>query len=371
MKLKKNRKFLVATAIILALVIGASATFAWVTSSAQLANEFKNDGFGSASNGMTIIENQDKFDFKIGVPQAKEVSVLNTTGSPMLARVSFEEMIKLLDSDNAYADYEWTASATKAAGFEPVPFKASDVSTWTPITWTGAPTGVTVKTPNPGASAPLCAVIYTDSLSKTWVAKFDTKPIYDPDTTTITGTPAVKYAYYKTGTAYYNTWNTKHNYSTWSTATPWGTNKPAATTFDFTLKTSKSSLAPTGAGYPAAVAAEAAKIKFIYDALKATATADSASWFYNENDGYFYYMKVIPGGSSSAMLLKELELTSAATAKMWEKYEYTLVVCVEGIQATKEALSDTASLGDASGWGLTGTLLTQLEGAITAYEASL
>jgi len=380
MKLKKNRKFLVAMAIVLALVIGASATFAWVTASAQKANEFKNEGYGSASNGMEVIENQDEFDFEpIGVKVPKEVSVINTTANPMLARVSFEEMINLLGNDGKYT---WTTSAPPAApGFSAVRYNMANIIFWKEITSVtpALPTGVKAYTPNPDAAQPLIELVYTDASSMTWLARFDTatKPVYTPNATaglagTITSAPAVQYAYYTNGTAFYNTWNGKDNYTAagWQLKAGGKTSiKPAAATI--VSKVGKSSLAPTGTAYATAVATEAAKIKFYYDVLAATAVGNNAEWYYNDADGYFYYMKVIPGGGSSAMLLEALELSSAATADLWKKYEYTLVICVEGIQATKAALADATDLGTASGWALSGTLLTQLEAAITAYEATL
>jgi len=115
MKLAKNRKFLVAMAIVLAMVIGASATFAWVTSRTQKPNEFKNEGFAKG-NGLVAIEPEEEFEFTIGNTTDKHVSVLNTGESAMLARVTFEEMIKLLGNGG-----QVTPNSTPATTSAPTP----------------------------------------------------------------------------------------------------------------------------------------------------------------------------------------------------------------------------------------------------------
>ncbi|MCL2299790.1 MAG: hypothetical protein FWC27_06550 [Firmicutes bacterium] len=360
MKFKKNRKALVAIAVVLALVIAASATFAWVTSKNQIPNKFENEGF-AASDGLIAIEDETEFKFEVGMKTPKNVRVLNTGSAGMLARVTFEEMIKLLGNGGTIT---YTGSNAAAAGFEPVPFDMDTISAWTAvnpgdITWTGtAPTGITVKAANITAENPQFAVVYTDGAGKAWLAKFGDSTTYTKSTGKITDA-AVEYAYYTTGTAVFDSWDDAHNYAAWNALyDPLASiaGKPAAANIY------KSTV---GAG----------EVDLVYGAAFSTVApvGNTDTWIYW--DGYFYYMKVIPGGGYTEKLLTDVGLDLAGVLtkddlKKWQKYEYTLVVCVEGLQATEEALVDTTASGTAAGWQLNATadaaLIAALKAAIAA-----
>jgi len=369
MKLKKNRRFLVAMAIVLALVIGASATFAWVTSKTQIANEFSNEGF-AASDGLIGIEDEKEFKFEVGTKTPKNVRVLNTGSTGMLARVTFEEMIKLLGDNGVIA---YTSSNAAASGYEAVPFDTSTVASWTEIdagdiTWTGtAPTGITVYAANVTSEAPQFAVVYKTGASpneKFWQARLGSGALFNKDTGKITAATA-EYAYYKTGAAVFDSWNDAHNYSAWNSL------------YDPTASIAGS---PAEADIEKSTVGDG-EVDLVYDALSpssALGTAGgTATWIYWK--GYFYYMEVIPGGGYSEKLLTDvgLDLDGVLTTddlKKWQKYEYTLVVCVEGLQATKAALLDTdTATGTAAGWKLNAAtdaaLISALNAAIEAYEA--
>ena len=357
MKLKKNRKLLVAMAIVLALVIGASATFAWVTSRTQLANEFTNEGF-AASDGLIAIEEETVFKFEIGATTPKTVSVLNTGSTGMLARVSFEEMIKLLGNNGTIT---YTSSNTAASdAVEAVPFDISTVASWAEIdaadiTWTGtAPTGIAIYAANPDSEAPQFAVVYTDGGGKQWLAKLGDGAVYTKATGKITGA-TVEYGYYTKGTAEFNSWNLKNNYD-WSklslitglAAAPY---TASTGTTPLAADVRKSSVNPTEVG-------------LVYDAaFSATMTGNTDTWVYW--NGYFYWMKVIPGGGYTENLLNGVSLDGNADQKKWQKYEYALVICVEGLQATVEALTDDTATGNAAGWQLDPTDDAALIAALT------
>lgn len=364
MKLKKNRKFLVATAIVLALVIGASATFAWVTSQAYIANEFKNTGYGN-SDGLVVNEPEDTFVFDIGAKTPKSVTVLNTGTTPMFARVSFEEMIKLLDTTAIITS---TTSTAPTTGFPagctviPQPYDFSKLATgWaevTGVTFTPAlPTGMRVyKSTGGGANqyqafagtaAPYQACMFSGKLNAAG--------------TEIAVTEAL-FKWYVVKPAEYNSWIVSRKSpaawvnDAWNSpvvpfvhkAFPTDLTTPAIT--NYTNSTVANQIGTTN------------KAEVTFNIVNITSAPTANSWYYNPSDGYFYYIGLLAGGASSPLLLDGVTLEGAANPDIWQKYEYTLNVIVEGLQGTKDALSDTAATGAAAGWQLpTGALRTALE----------
>jgi len=73
----------------------------------------------------------------------------------------------------------------------------------------------------------------------------------------------------------------------------------------------------------------------------------AASWVYNKDDGFFYYTNPLGSGATTGTLLDKLIFTNEV-GKEFINAEYDLVVKLEAIQGTKEALLDDA------GWNLQG-----------------
>jgi len=362
MKLAKNRKVLVTISIVLALVIGASATFAWVTSKNQIANEFKNKGF-SKGNGLVVSEEEEEFEWEeFGATEDKHVSIVNTGESPMLARVTFEEMIKLLGNDGKVTR---SNSATPAAGMLRVPFNSASLTGWIEIS---APSsGITfvpaLSTAAPGVKVYKLGSVYKASYEYTEGSPPETKyQLVDftgklnpaGDTMTWDNTNAdltkrgVQYLYYTEGTAVFDSWNDEHNYEPWALPTP---------LFNPLTQIAGSPASPADSTVrPADVHFEYNTTDVVTSIAGALATYQN-KWYYNAGDGYFYYMGVIPGGGSTPDLLEGVTLDGGADQLLWQKYEYTLVVCVEGLQANVEALTDTDATGAAAGWQLSNAAL--------------
>ena len=352
MKLAKNRKVLIAMAIVLALIVGASATFAWATSKNTLANEFSNEGFANG-HGLVVNEPQEEFKFTIGETTTKEVNIVNTGESPMLARVSFEEMIKLL-GDNGQITYE--NSDTLNSGMIRVPFNGSTAALagWKTLAAAGIdatgvtiPASITVYKLDGGPMYKACCEYET---GKFQLVKFDGKLNAAGDALTAA---TAQYAFYTEGTAKYNSWNLKHNYEPWNTEPLLGI-KPA----------DKDAGAST---------VNKDEITFIYASAFAGDLSDGLAsyknkWYYNPADGYFYYLGVLAGGNSTPKLLEGVRLEANANQDTWQKYEYTLVVVVEGLQATLSALTDTSidPNSPAAGWMLNGTTNGNVLAALTA-----
>ena len=77
------------------------------------------------------------------------------------------------------------------------------------------------------------------------------------------------------------------------------------------------------------------------------ATLDTGKWVYNKEDGWFYYTAPLKSGETTPDLLKKLVFESAMGVE-YTNATYDLVVKMEAIQATEEALTDSA------GWNLGG-----------------
>jgi len=387
MKLAKNRKVLVAIAIVLALVIGASATFAWITSRNQIANEFANEGFANG-NGLVVYEDEEEFKFEIGVTTPKTVSIVNTGSSPMLARVTFEEMIKLLANDG-----QFVRSATSTpipalpTGFDAagefenirVPFDTDALSGWTDVTGDVEPAiaGLTVyKLTGKDmykASYEISGVAY----SADFKGKLNTTTgkIVDAE---------VAYLFYTLPQAYtFNSWNKEHNYdvapfntATWINAGAGYTplDAPAATPDLTSFKRSTVNPAELAMRYADGTTTSFGTTtnNFVSSLGGALSTYEDM-WFYNEADGYFYWMGVLEGGDSTGMLLAGVHLEATANQGAWQKYEYTLIVAVEGLQANKAALIDTSidPTSPAAGWMLSSTnpVLDALNALLDDYWA--
>lgn len=75
------------------------------------------------------------------------------------------------------------------------------------------------------------------------------------------------------------------------------------------------------------------------------ATLTSSKWVYNKEDGWFYYTAPLKSGETTPDLLKKLVFESAMGTE-YTNASYDLVVKMEAIQATKEALTDS------TGWEL-------------------
>ena len=97
-----------------------------------------------------------------------------------------------------------------------------------------------------------------------------------------------------------------------------------------------------------------AKILLNYDAALKT-DKSAGSWFYNENDGYFYWMSALASGASTANLLDSVTF-GGGLGKPYQKMQFELAITVEAIQAKKAAISDS----DGGGWNITDTTFAAL-----------
>ncbi|MDR0287189.1 MAG: hypothetical protein LBI03_05730, partial [Clostridiales bacterium] len=64
----------------------------------------------------------------------------------------------------------------------------------------------------------------------------------------------------------------------------------------------------------------------------------AGQWFYNQDDGYFYYIGTVEAGSQTADLLRSVELNSEAGSE-YANIDYTLIVNMLSIQNTVDAMA--------------------------------
>ena len=90
----------------------------------------------------------------------------------------------------------------------------------------------------------------------------------------------------------------------------------------------------------------------------APTTGNSKKWFYNQEDGYFYYLAVLEKGETTPDFLSGVGLQVTAGVA-YSNMDFHLIPTMEALQATKDALLDE------SGWNLSE------DQAITGYLLSL
>jgi len=90
---KPNKRLILTGAIVLALVLAISSTFAWFTANATVKNRL------ATKDGLANVKPQEVFvepdDWKPGQKITKEVSAINTGSAPALVRFTFEEFLKI------------------------------------------------------------------------------------------------------------------------------------------------------------------------------------------------------------------------------------------------------------------------------------
>jgi hypothetical protein len=334
--------------IILALVIALSATFAWLTSTTSRINHFENKGYAIDDGSVVVNETfTPDEDWEIGETVDKDVSITNAGSVPVLARVSFEELLNILgnNGDVSYRDSDDVSPLGNLieANVDVLPYAG-----WTTLnapTYDAALSGYSVPSGTVIKKAPsgdtLVAWLPYGSAGKSQSVKVRGHVVSG---TAIELTEKVQLAYWTEGTDAYDSWangsgGSRILNSAWASylTTPGDTRTiPTATA--------------------TAVSQLSAYITYAYGADINNTTPTADKWYYNAADGFFYYIGIIAPGTSSAKLLDSVTLASSAN-KAFLQVSYDLSVTVESIEAVQ------AAIGDSAGWNLSGgALRTALEG---------
>ncbi|MHC5375423.1 hypothetical protein ACYSNU_16765 [Enterococcus sp. LJL120] len=406
MKRKNGKKKTAIVASSVALLTVLAGTFAWQSYTEWVKNHLQSRGYEEGR--VTIVE---KFDPETPIDEAvngeitKEVSVVNTSSTDAFIRVSFEEMLHKLEDTAAGLGY-----ASESAAAFPVIINATEYVT----TYTDKTADLVIYDTVGGTSQTVPsnlklyvsaddtnAVLINERTLK--VAELPTDfdynkasakmPVlsgsFDADTAVVaqkvTGEvvkdAAGNYVVYQTAAsadlalAYwgYGVGLGAKEDADWAGA---NVNVPNPTAL------SQGTVTP-GVSTTSAIAGS--DISFITPNVTTTkptaGSAPVADWYFDSTDGYFYYTKVLPSGSTtSASMMDAIKFPSATDREDYKLASYNLYVGLESIPAARSAVTAASNNGaligsvqtegnktwvsNGSGWGLT-------DAQLTAYYESL
>ena len=392
---KKNskKKKIVALAA-LALLAAGAGTFAWMNSQDARINRVSSAAIKDGS--VTVEESFEPKPIIAGTKTKKEVNITNSGSAPAFVRVSYEEVLKYLTSKGQISEKAagWKA-AEKPSLSDDVPLeyngsKYTDAkSGYTNITskvklgTSALPNGVLVyakgnvtKDPLTGALSrnfnPVVFYEYAQGKYQSMTATVEvTSPMVEGvsvDTWEFVMKDGATYSVYADG--YQNTAINWAN-STLEGASPEATKihssllgssgKKYDVDYNYTAEALKTTLPSTAT--PATDASQfpvngkeqkgiqADKnvlgkngIQIEYDDFvvsmdKLVGDESKDKWVYNKDDGYFYYTSPLASGKTTNGLLKSLVFSNSIDTS-YTNATYDLIVKMEAVQATTEALTD-------------------------------
>jgi len=406
--MRKKKPIILATAIILAVATAlAASTFAWFQAQEEVVNRIDTAKF--ADGDVSIIETFDPDDeLKPGVDINKDVGVINTGSAPALARISFKEMLLKLAPKEATAvdmlvrkDTKFVAATAPAIDTEiPSLVNIGAFSTigWTK--WSDTPL-LFLDTDSQTNMATLTGLgiefVYKQTSVDPAPKKYSfaayasmgtTPPTYQrvelrPELLSMVRNTDASITTPPTGIAGYNSYGLKVTLTDpasvlypnesnrfWSFTTLKLANGGVPYNVDWRLANSLG--APVGVSpplrtgyisatskFPAVTDFDNAKLMLVFHGANVDFGTDPAAaagkWWYNQTDGYFYFMGLVEPGTASPLLLSAVSLDTSATSE-YSHLKFDLTVVMTAIQATEAAV--TAS----DGWNLTGVLASTLQG---------
>ncbi|MCA5012305.1 MULTISPECIES: hypothetical protein [unclassified Enterococcus] len=410
--MKKNKKKKLVAAALLALLAAGAGTFAWINSQDQRINRVKTAAIKDGS--VSVEELWNPKPIVPGTDATKEVAVTNSGNTPVFVRVSYEEVLNYLTEKGAVTNRTegWEKSATPAMSDDvPVEFDGEKYtaagSGYTDVTGkvkdsqgAALPTGVKVYAKGSVTKDPVTG---DENTTFSYSAFFEySSGKFQAMTTDISvksgntvGSSAedwefvmnkAEYSVYKGGYS--------NNVANWAASTLEGASAEATAAkasllgsagkkydVDYDYKATTLGLTSIPAAAPATAAEQiptassdkkgvqadkaalgisGIHIEYGTDMTVTTALANN-KWAYNKEDGYFYFTSPINSGATTPHLLKKLVFTNAIGTE-YTNATYDLIVKMEAIQATKEALTDT------TGWSLQGADGSETK-TITEYLA--
>ena len=343
--MKKSRKRIVLIlSISAAVMMILTGTFAFITSSNSVKNRLETDaGANNTPDSVFITEIFDERaakEWKPGQDITKQVAVTNAGEGDVMVRLSFEEVLKLINLPAISVPTAFNAAA-EASGQIPVETDASAYSSWTEVT----------EAPISGVSAELdglkLAAAYPGVKVFANAKEVDSAITYE----------FIYYSEISGGTTYdglcqqVTAEKDFHNVTKILTlkdikfyvfdgkttnTTDWKTVKP------LTANTLQSQL-------------DSNIILYYGPAMNGgSGSYTKGSWFYNEADGYFYYLDKLAAGTTTVHMLASVQLDGSAGSE-YAYMEYDLTVNLESVQNTKGAVIAEWGLADGS------PLLTALE----------
>jgi len=346
MTIKKKTLTMVGV-ISLAAVMLLSATFAWYTANDSVTNHLATkDALANVSIRETFVSPDD---WKPGQTITKEAGAINTGTAPAMVRIALEEVLKVYQPP--VGETAKFNAALETAGRRPQLF---DASSYTPI-GTGATDWVELTTT---ANTVIGGVKLAASVDAKVYAK------YSPAATTGSSIDSWEFAIWSpiTGTSY-TTMNQAVTYDkAWDQATKTLSisNVKYLTYGAQVVVGDPTPVKWTAATIPSAANVNKSKAESLinanalvtgnypnnivinYDQMITALTgtsADAENWYYNSVDGYFYYIGLVAPGTATKNLLSSLKLSNTANSDYYANMSYDLIVTMEAIQHTKDAIA--------------------------------
>ncbi|MDR1464100.1 MAG: hypothetical protein LBJ11_02205 [Oscillospiraceae bacterium] len=381
--MKVNRKIIVALALVLAVATAITgSTFAWFTATDGKQNHFETASITDGS--VTLYELfREPYDWTPGQEIKKDVGVNNVGRNAVLARISFEEAltkpIGSVQHNNApyvagqvpvQADVTAYAVGTGATDWKTVASRADFTFTNSAafIDDVGAAAAATLEvkeiiTPATATSLEQRTFSFyfwnpiasTDpsfgGKNQSAQANFRATDKLDPITGALIG---FNLEYVDNSAVFYAYDSLSSTAKAWGKIDYTGALTPAVTTLSFPNTT---------AGVATSTLDSLIQLK--YDATSTDWTAPTANkWYYNIEDGWFYFIGLIPSGTISPLLLNGVKLDGAAD-ESYASLIYDLYVNMEAIQPIKDAMSSTTG----GGWSLNTTVGSEGAKIIAALDA--
>ena len=357
--MRSKKKLTLVASLTLAVLLVISGTFAWFTAQDSVINKLKTTDSPAGAEIVEVFTPVD--DWKPGQTVAKEVGVVNTGESPVLTRIHFEEILKLMKP--AAAEVSVFNDTMADAGKLPVLFDAgayynstAGINGWYVVT-------TTANTANLGglklaAAAPADVVVLAKMATTGDVSSNNLRTAYNFTAFAVIPAGTDYEARYQKIEVEFNFDKAEKEldlanigYMTYGGKYEFDANWPNAKPFEADIVKSVTEGLAAATLYPDI---NGSYIQLNYGAA-VNDTLDTGTWFYNEADGYFYYIGKLMPGTATANLLSSLTLNAAA-GNAYANMDFDLIVNMDAIQNTQDAVIGV--------WNLpAGSLLT----ALTAF----
>lgn len=332
---KSQKKKTLAAAGAFAAVAALSATFAWFTSEDSKTNHF--EGEIATGKDIEIVETFDPPTWEPGAEVNKDVQVANIGKYDALIRVGLDESLQLLNDHVAKQtttgaeingkteDAIYVVPGNVATGYTDSNFPTAPTITITGGDYTGTYTLKVVEKSETDA----VTGVTTYSYRQVWdngTKQFHATGINGYDRVEDTGVISLK-AGSAAAMSYIDLTYAAAITRDWTKPTIYNPT-PAFVDGNNNVMTSLVNTAVTpNAQHP---------IEMMFNNI--TTTASSADkWFFNTDDGYFYYTSVVAPGALTNQLLDSVTLLGAAD-NSYSKLQYDLTVNAEGISAFQGAV---------------------------------
>ncbi|MBL1224849.1 BsaA family SipW-dependent biofilm matrix protein [Enterococcus sp. BWR-S5] len=334
---KSQKKKALAAAGAFAAVAALSATFAWFTSEDSKTNHF--EGEIATGKDVEIVETfEPPTDWEPGSEVNKDVQVANVGKYDALIRVGLDESLQLLNDHVAKqttTGTELNGKTEKEAYLVPgelpaTGYTASNFPTAPTITITGGDYAgtYTLKVVEKSETDPVTGVI-TYTYRQVWsdgTKEFHATGINGYDRDEVTGVISLK-AGSAAAMSYIDLTYAAAITRDWTAPTIYNPT-PAFVDGNNDVLTSLINTAVTPN--------EQHPIELLFNNITTAATS-ADKWFFNADDGYFYYTSVVAPGALTTQLLDAVTLLGAAD-NSYSKLQYDLTVNAEGISAFQGAV---------------------------------